>query len=113
MLTYRPGIRLTEALASAGGITLDADDNDVRVIRGPLADPLVYKWSLEKLTKDRSGDVELAPGDVVFVSEHWVASMGEVINRVAPLLTVLTSVVNTYLIIQTLDQNVNNTRTVN
>ncbi len=103
MLTYRPGIRLTEALASAGGITMDADDNDVRVIRGPIADPLVYEWSLEKLTKDRIGDVELAPGDVVFVTEHWVASMGEVINRVAPLLTVLTSVANTYLIIETLN----------
>jgi len=105
MLTYRPGIRLTEALASAGGINLDADDNDVRVIRGPLADPLVYQWSLEKLVKDKHGDVELAPGDVVFVSEHWVASVGEVINRVAPLLTIATSVLNTYLVIETLKQN--------
>ncbi len=108
MLTYRPGIRLTEALASAGGITMDADDRDIRVIRGPLADPLVYEWSLEALTKDRIGDVELAPGDVVFVTEHWVASMGEVINRVAPLLTVLTSIANTYLIIETLNRQQNN-----
>lgn len=105
MLTYRPGIRLTEALATAGGITIDADDNDIRVIRGPLADPLVYQWSLEKLVKDKHGDIELAPGDVVFVSEHWVASMGEVINRVAPLLTIATSVLNTYIVIETLKQN--------
>jgi polysaccharide export outer membrane protein len=102
MLTHRPGIRLTEALASAGGITLDADDNDVRVVRGSLADPVVYQWNFEDFVEDRRGDIELAPGDVVFVSEHWVAQMGEVLNRLAPLLTVLTTGVNTYLMIRTL-----------
>ncbi len=112
MLTYRPGLRLTEALATAGGITLRADDNDVRVIRGPLADPIVYEWSLEKLTKDRAGDIQLAPGDVVFVTEHWVASMGEVIERVSPVLGILTSFINTYLIIETLKVRQTTTITV-
>jgi polysaccharide export outer membrane protein len=102
MLTHRPGIRLTEALASAGGITLDADDNDVRVVRGALANPVVYQWNFEDFVEDRRGDIELAPGDVVFVSEHWVAQMGEVLNRLAPLLTVLTTGVNTYLMIRTI-----------
>lgn len=101
MITHRPGIRLTEALASAGGITLDADDRDVRVIRGALANPVVYQWSFEDFVEDRRGDIELAPGDVVFVSEHWVAQMGEVLNRLSPLLSVLTTGVNTYLMIRT------------
>lgn len=104
MLSYRPGLRLTEALATAGGIRLSADDNDVRVIRGPLADPIVYQWSLERLVKDREGDILLAPGDVVFVSEHWVASMGEVIDRISPLLGIITTGINTYLLIRALDQ---------
>jgi polysaccharide export outer membrane protein len=102
MLTYRPGLRLTEALATAGGISRDADDEDIRVIRGPLADPKVYVWSLEALTKEKHGDIELAPGDVVFVTEHWVASAGEVVERVAPLLTLMTAVIGVGLQVYTI-----------
>ncbi len=104
MLTHRPGIRLTEALATAGGITIDADDQDIRIVRGPIADPTVYEWSFQDLVEDKTGDVELAPGDVVFVSEHWVAQMGEVLERIAPLLTVLTTGVTTYLTIRQLQE---------
>lgn len=43
-------------------------------------------------------DVVLAPGDVVYVSEHWFASVGEVLERVMPLTT-------TYLLYQNLNRN--------
>jgi polysaccharide export outer membrane protein len=105
MINYRPGMRVTEALATAGGFTIDSDDEDVRLVRGPLDKPLVYKYDFDALVTGRSGDVELAPGDVVFVSRHWVAAVGEIIERVAPLLAVIVSGVNTYLVIRTLQQN--------
>ncbi len=85
-LRYRPGFRLSEALAAAGGATKDADDADIRIVRGPLSRPRVYRASLAHLVDGRRPDVELAPGDIVFVTEHWFASATEVLRRLSPLL---------------------------
>lgn len=103
MLNYRPGMRVTEALASAGGFTIDSDDEDIRVVRGPLDKPIVYQYDFDALVSGKGGDIELAPGDVVFVTDHWVANMGEVIDRVSPLLAIVVSGLNTYFVIRTLE----------
>jgi polysaccharide export outer membrane protein len=85
-IAYRRGIRLTEALARAGGLSDDSDDGDVRIIRGPLAKPKIYRASIEDLVAGKLPDVELAPGDVVFVTEHWFASATDVVRRLVPAL---------------------------
>jgi polysaccharide export outer membrane protein len=87
VVTFRAGLRLTEALALAGGTTKDADEADVRVIRGPLGKPKVYLASFKALRSGSGGDVELAPGDVVFVTEHWIASATDLVNRLTPFLS--------------------------
>jgi polysaccharide biosynthesis/export protein len=95
MVTYRPGIRITEALALAGGVTINSDDEDIRLVRGPLKSPKVYQYSLEALIDGEAGDVQLAPGDVVFVTEHWAATMGDVLQRIQPLLALAITATNT------------------
>jgi polysaccharide biosynthesis/export protein len=102
MVTYRPGIRVTEALALAGGVTVDSDFEDVRVVRGPLKNPKVYQFSLEALVDGNTGDVQLAPGDVVFVSEHWAATMSQVLDRIAPLLSIAVTGMNTWMLYETI-----------
>jgi polysaccharide export outer membrane protein len=86
MIRYRPGMRLSEALARAGGLSDDADDADVRIVRGSLSRPSIYRASLESMIEGDSPDVVLAPGDVVFVTEHWFASATDVVRRLAPLM---------------------------
>ncbi len=88
-LRYQNGMRLTEALAIAGGTTIDADEADVRVVRGPLSEPRVYTASLSDVINGRASDVMLAPGDVVFVTEHWFATVTDVMRRLSPLIAVL------------------------
>jgi polysaccharide biosynthesis/export protein len=87
---YRPGIRLTEALAAAGGATRTADTADVRIVRGPLSHAKIYRANLDDLMRGATTDIELAPGDVIFVSEHWFATATEVLNRLTPILAVVT-----------------------
>jgi polysaccharide export outer membrane protein len=86
MLNYRPGMRLTEALAAGGGFNISSDSEDIRIIRGSLKKPIVYLYDFDELIAGKTGDVELAPGDVVFVTRHWSAAFGELIDRAAPLL---------------------------
>jgi polysaccharide export outer membrane protein len=90
VVPFHRGLRLTEALAMAGGSTQDADNADVRVVRGPLSRPRVYRADLKALVGGSGGDVELAPGDVVFVTEHWYATLTNVINRLVPSLAAVT-----------------------
>jgi polysaccharide biosynthesis/export protein len=86
VVNFRSGLRLTEALAMAGGTTGMADNSDIRVVRGSLAAPRVYCASLRALVAGESHDVVLEPGDVVFVTEHWLASVTQVVGRLAPAL---------------------------
>jgi polysaccharide export outer membrane protein len=86
VVVYRKGMRLTEALGRAGGFNDDADHGDVRVIRGSLAKPKIYTASVAELVSGNGRDVVLAPGDVVFVTEHWFASATDVVKRLTPLL---------------------------
>lgn len=83
---FHPGIRLTEALAAAGGPTRTADNADVRIVRGPLSRPTVYRANLDDLIRGKTTDVVLAAGDVIFVTEHWFATTMDVVNRLTPLL---------------------------
>lgn len=102
MVTYRPGIRVTEALALAGGVTINSDFEDVRIVRGPLKNPKIYQFSLQALVDGHTGDVQLAPGDVVFVSEHWAATMSQVLDRIAPIIAIGIAAMNSWLIFETI-----------
>ena len=85
---FHDGLRLTEALALAGGIPPDGDKADVRVIRGPLSAPRVYTASVRAIVAGETHDVALHPGDVVYVTEHWLGDVGEVVTLVAPFLSI-------------------------
>ncbi|MDD9933054.1 MAG: SLBB domain-containing protein [Myxococcales bacterium] len=84
---HREGLRLTEALALAGGVTVGADKGDIRVIRGTLAKPKVYRASLSDVIDGDAHDVLLRPGDIVFVTDHPIEDFGEVMAVIAPALT--------------------------
>lgn len=85
-IPYFEGIRLTTAVAIAGGTAKTADETDVRLVRGPLSAPRVFASSLRALARGEGKDVVLQPGDVVFVSEHWFATSTDVVARLTPLL---------------------------
>lgn len=101
---HHDGMRLTEALAVAGGIDAEGDKSDVRVIRGPIEAPRVYTASLRDIVGGDSNDVMLHPGDVVYVTEHWLGDVNEVVALVAPLLSIGLSAAAFYLSIRTLNE---------
>jgi polysaccharide export outer membrane protein len=84
VVPFRRGVRLTEALAMAGGTSEFADEADVRIVRGPLSQPRVYRANYKDLFRGKATDVLLAPGDVVFVTEHWFGSVTHVVQRLTP-----------------------------
>jgi len=91
-MAYRQGLRLTEALARAGGlVTSRGDRKDVRIVRGPLREPRIYTANLKDLTSGDATDVELAPGDIVYVTKSWYASTADVLNSLSPIISLANS----------------------
>lgn len=93
LITFQRGLRLTDALAMAGGIAPDGDADEVRIIRGPLREPRVYEANLMALANGRNGahDVELAPGDIVFVTRSELAQTRDVLGAISPILSAVTT----------------------
>jgi polysaccharide export outer membrane protein len=85
-LPWREGMRLSDALSMAGGATNRADRGDIRIVRGPLSAPRVFTASLSQIVSGEAPDVALAPGDIVYVTEHWLATVAQVIERLTPAL---------------------------
>jgi len=87
-MAYRTGIRLTEALARAGGINMArADRKDIRIVRGPLTEPRVYTTNLKSLTSGEATDVELWPGDIIWVTKTWYATTADVMSGLSEIIS--------------------------
>jgi len=84
-VAYHSGMRITEALAEAGGMTKSADLADIRVLRGGYAHPKVFVANARDIFTAKRPDVVLAPGDVIYVTEHWFASVTDVLDQLVPL----------------------------
>jgi len=91
VVQWSPGVRLTEVLAMAGGITVGGDKNDIRIVRGPIDSTRVYSTSVRDVIDGDSHDVELYPGDVVFVTDHWIEDFGEVVGIISPFVSLALS----------------------
>jgi polysaccharide export outer membrane protein len=91
VMQHRPGMRITQALALAGGVMRDGNWGDVRVIRGDSEHPRVYQASVADIVDGRSPDVVLAPGDIVYVASAGHADLRDVMNSVAAFLSLGTT----------------------
>src|SRR5690606_9966855 len=88
VITYRPGVRLTQALAMAGGLTRDANGGDIHIVRGPSTSPRVYRAAVDHVVAGNLPDPVLAPGDVVYVGSSALADFRDVVSTIAPLVSV-------------------------
>lgn len=87
VLPHQGGLRLSQALAMAGGVMTGADKGDIRVIRGTLEKPRVYQASLADFVDGDVHDVLLQPGDIIFVTDHALEDISEVISVISPALS--------------------------
>lgn len=91
VMQHRPGMRITQALALAGGVTRDGNWGDIRVLRGDSERPRVYQASVADIVDGRAPDVVLAPGDIVYVASAGHADLRDVMNSVSAFLSLATT----------------------
>ena len=90
-------LRLSEALAIAGGAVEDANLSQVRIIRATPTGRDVRQVRVDRLLAkgDLSQDLLIEDGDVVFVPNKWIADVNYYVLRVLPAVDLLYTMVLT------------------
>lgn len=92
---------LVEVLAEAGGITLGAKAHNIRLVRGELNNPEVYMIDLTTIEGMKGSVITMKPGDIIYV-EPWRRVWLEGLKDVAPILSLVSSVLTLALVLQNL-----------
>jgi len=69
---FQPGITALKVCITAGGFTTFAAPNRTKIIRKNKDKIEVIKINLEKVQNGKIPDIELKPGDRVYVPESWL-----------------------------------------
>ena len=72
MYDYQDGMTALRLCIIAGGFSKFAAPNRATIVRQQGEEQLVIKVNLERIKKGKDADVELNPGDRVFVPETWL-----------------------------------------
>jgi len=77
-------VTLVEAIASAGSITIRSAPRGVRLVRGDLESPKIFKVNLKKITMagNANFNLQLKENDIVYVPSNVFAKVGYAIDNV-------------------------------
>lgn len=74
---YRPGMTMTQAIASAGSFRLTVKHSDIRVLRiNPDGTQRTFRVNMEDVLLGEAPDFLLLPGDVVYCQTSAIAELG-------------------------------------
>ena len=92
---------LVEVLALSGGVDFGAKAHNIRILRGPLSNPVVFEVNLNTVAGMRQSIVPIEPGDIIYV-EPWRRPFFEALRDITPVLSATTSIIAFVLLINNL-----------
>jgi polysaccharide export outer membrane protein len=93
--------KLIEAIALAGGLSENGKAHKIKLIRGDLQNPKVYRIDLSRIEGLRQADMTLQGNDIIYVEPRLNVSR-ELLKEIAPMISILTSTFLAARIIKTL-----------
>ena len=89
LFAFRESMPMSRTLALAEGFTVDADLSRIHIVRGALHNPTVIVANFEDVVNGRSQDVQLEPGDIVYVPPTRLTSYARTIDKIVPTIQAL------------------------
>jgi polysaccharide export outer membrane protein len=93
VFAYQDRMALARTISMAEGFTHDADRTRVHVVRGSLQNPTVIVANYKDVLAGRQRDVQLEPGDIIYVPTTKIATVSRVLDYVLPALTAIQNTV--------------------
>jgi len=89
LFAFREEMPMSRTVALAEGFTQDADLSRIHVIRGSLSNPRVIVTDFNKVIAGQQQDVQLEPGDVVYVPPTGLSSWARMLDKIVPTITAI------------------------
>lgn len=96
-------MNLFEVLALAGGLDNNAKAGNIRIIRGDINNPRIFVVDLTSVQGLKRFDMKIQPGDIIYV-EPVRRVFIEAVRDVAPVLSVVSSVLTLLLVVQQINK---------
>jgi polysaccharide biosynthesis/export protein len=93
VFTIDTDLTIIEAIAKAGGMTQDAKENKVIVIRRGKEKPELLSFSFKDIWEkgDVTRDVTMRPGDIVYVSTKTIADVSRFMQHIGQIISPIVS----------------------
>jgi len=92
---------LIEALAQAGGIDDFSKAYQIKLLRGNLDNPQVYKFNISSIEEMKKANMVLQANDIIYVDKR-ARYASRTLNELMPIITLLNTFFLLYLTIQAL-----------
>ena len=89
LFAFREEMPMSRTVALAEGFTKDADLSRVHIIRGSLTNPRLIVTDFNKVIAGQQQDVQLEPGDVVYVPPTGLSSWARMLDKIVPTVTAI------------------------
>ena len=89
LFAFREAMPMSRTVALAEGFTRDADLSRIHVIRGSLNNPTLIITDFNKVIAGKQQDVQLEPGDVVYVPPTGLSSWARMLDKIVPTVTAI------------------------
>jgi polysaccharide export outer membrane protein len=89
LFAFRESMPMSRTLALAEGFTVDADLSRIHIVRGALHNPTVIVSDFQKVVNGQAQDVQLEPGDIVYVPPTTLTRYARTIDKIVPTIQAL------------------------
>jgi len=97
VVRFSKEIRLLEAIAECGGLSVGARYRKALVVRGSLKTPEVAVVDLDAVRTGASPGMKLEPGDIVYVPKTALKSFDDIVSLILPGLNAVNTADTIYL----------------
>ena len=84
LFAFRESMPMSRTVAQAEGFTKDADLSRIHIVRGALSNPTLIVSDFNKVISGQAQDVQLEPGDIVYVPPTNLSSWARMVNQIMP-----------------------------
>ena len=89
LFAFRESMPMSRTLALAEGFTSDADLSRIHIVRGALQNPTVIVADFQAVVNGTAQDVQLEPGDIVYVPPTTLTSYARTLDKLLPTIQAL------------------------
>lgn len=93
---------LLEVIAKAGGVPTNLKAYRIKIIRGDFKNPQILLVDLSTIEGLRKADLIIQSNDIIYVEEKKNSAVTQILNEIAPYLSLITTVTTVVILAETL-----------